>query len=64
VGGEVAIGGGGIWEWWRGYLELHLGFGIFALVFGLNTTPFFHSEWYYRPYITLFLYHLVGFYVV
>ena len=45
--GVFGTGGGGIWEWWRGYLELDLGFGIFALGFGLNTTPFFHSEWYY-----------------
>ena len=56
-------GGGGIWEWWRGYLELALGFGIFALGFGLNTTAFFYSEWYYRPYTTLYSYPLVGFYI-
>ena len=29
-----AIGGGGIWGWWRGYLELVLGSGVFALGFG------------------------------
>ena len=57
-----AIGGGGIWDWWRGYLEL--GFGIFALGFGLNTTAFFHSEWYYRPYTTRISNTLMQFYII
>ena len=41
VEGVFENGGGGIWEWWRGYLELALGFGVFALGFGYNTT---HSD--------------------
>ena len=34
VKGVFGDGGEGIWGWWRGYLELALGFGVFALGFG------------------------------